>query len=119
VGWTDWNILLDQNGGPNHVGNYCFAPIHGDTERGALIYTPTYYYIGHFSKFISPGAKRISTVSSRSPLLSTTFMNEDNSMVNVIMNQSDEGIDYKLYVGAAEAISLTIPAHGIQTVVTE
>ena len=118
VGWTDWNILLDQNGGPNHVGNYCFAPIHGDTDSGELIYTPTYYYIGHFSKFIRPGAKRISTVSSRSHLLSTTFENTDGSMVNVIMNQSDEEIEYKLYVGVAEAISLTIPAHAIQTVVT-
>jgi glucosylceramidase len=46
-GWTDWNILLDQNGGPNHVGNFCFSPIHGDTRTG-LIYTPSYYYIGHF-----------------------------------------------------------------------
>jgi glucosylceramidase len=119
VGWTDWNILLDQNGGPNHVGNFCFAPLHGDTETGELIYTPTYYYIGHFSKFIRPGAKRISTVSSRSPLLSTSFVNEDRSMVNVVMNQSDEAIDYKLYVGTAEAISLSIPAHAIQTIVTE
>jgi glucosylceramidase len=42
VGWTDWNILLDQNGGPNHVGNFCFSPIHGDT--GALIYTPLLLY---------------------------------------------------------------------------
>jgi len=118
VGWTDWNILLNQEGGPNHVGNYCFAPIHGDTEEGELIYTPTYYYIGHFSKFIRPGAKRISTVSSRSHLLATSFMNEDLSMVNVVMNQSDEPIDYKLYVGAGEALSLSIPAHAIQTVVT-
>ena len=118
VGWTDWNILLDQNGGPNHVGNFCFAPLHGDTDSGELIYTPTYYYIGHFSKFIRPGAKRISTVSSRSHLLSTTFVNEDRSMVSVVMNQSDGAIDYKLYVGEAEAISLSIPAHAIQTVVT-
>ncbi len=119
VGWTDWNILLNQNGGPNHVGNYCFAPIHGDTEEGDLIYTPTYYYIGHFSKFIRPGAKRISTVSSRSHLLSTSFINEDNSMINVIMNQSDEKISYNLYVDRAQAISITIPAHAIQTVVTK
>jgi glucosylceramidase len=119
VGWTDWNILLDQTGGPNHVGNYCFAPIHGDTDAGELIYTPTYYYIGHFSKFIRPGAKRISTVSSRSHLLSTTFVNEDQSMVSVVMNQSDEPIDYKLYVGASQAVSLNIPAHAIQTVVTK
>ncbi len=118
VGWTDWNILLDQGGGPNHVGNFCFAPIHGDTENGELIYTPTYYYIGHFSKFIRPGAKRISTVSSRSHLLSTTFQNEDGSLVNVVMNQSDEAIDYKLFIGANEAITLSIPARAMQSVVT-
>lgn len=119
VGWTDWNILLNQKGGPNHVENYCFAPIHGDTDKGDLIYTPTYFYIGHFSKFIRPGAKRISTVSSRSPLLSTSFLNEDGSLVNVMMNQSDAAIDYKLYVGAAKAITLSIPAHAMQTVVTK
>ncbi len=119
VGWTDWNILLDQRGGPNHVENFCFAPIHGDTETGELIYTPTYYYIGHFSKFIRPGAKRISTVSSRSHLLSTTFQHEDNSMVTVVMNQSDEDIEYHLYVGAAEAVTMRIPAHAMQSVVVE
>ncbi len=58
VGWTDWNILLDQNGGPNHVGNFCFAPIHADTNTGELIYTPSYYYIGHFSKFIRPRCQK-------------------------------------------------------------
>ncbi|MBT8188944.1 MAG: glycosyl hydrolase [Bacteroidia bacterium] len=119
VGWTDWNILLDQNGGPNHVGNYCFAPIHGDTESGELIYTPTYYYLGHFSKFIRPGAKRISTVSSRSHLLSTSFQNEDDSLVSIVMNQSDTDIDYRLYMGPSEAISVTIPAHSIQTIVSK
>lgn len=119
VGWTDWNILLDEKGGPNHVGNFCFAPIHGDTQSGDLIFTPTYYYIGHFSKFIRPGAKRISTVSSRSHLLSTSFVNEDNSMVNVVMNQSDEALDYKLYVGQDEAISLSIPPRAIQSIITQ
>lgn len=118
VGWTDWNILLNQEGGPNHVGNFCFAPIHGNTIKGDLIYTPTYYYMGHFSKFIRPGAKRISTSTSRSSLLSTSFINKDNSMVNVVMNQSDEAIDYNLYVGVSDAISINIPAHAIQTVIT-
>jgi glucosylceramidase len=118
VGWTDWNILLDQTGGPNHVGNLCFAPIHGDTEKGELIYTPSYYYIGHFSKFIRPGAKRVSTTSSRSHLLSTSFMNEDGSLVTVVMNQSDLEIEYQLYVGA-EAVTLTIPPHAMQTHVTK
>ena len=74
VGWTDWNILLDEKGGPNHVENFCFAPMHADTQTGELIYTPSYYYIGHFSKFIRPNAKRLNTVSSRSHLLSTSFI---------------------------------------------
>ena len=66
VGWTDWNILLDDTGGPNHVGNFCFAPIHADRKTGKLIYTPTYYYLGHFAKFIRPNARRVSAVSSLS-----------------------------------------------------
>lgn len=116
VAWTDWNILLDQTGGPNHVGNFCFAPIHADTKTGELIYTPSYYYIGHFSKFIRPNAKRISTVSSRSPLLSTSFLNTDGKMVTVVMNQTAEKVTYNLYVGA-EKTTVSIGAHAIQTLV--
>ncbi len=117
VGWTDWNILLDETGGPNHVENFCFAPLHGDTKTGELIYTPSYYYIGHFSKFIRPNAKRISTVSSRSHLLSTSFMNDGGNIVTVVMNQSDLEIKYKLYVGTSSAVEVVIPAHAIQTLV--
>ncbi|HEY4935612.1 MAG TPA: glycosyl hydrolase, partial [Puia sp.] len=39
VGWTDWNILVDETGGPNHVGNFCFAPVIGDTKKGELLFT--------------------------------------------------------------------------------
>ncbi|MHB1107711.1 MAG: glycoside hydrolase family 30 protein, partial [Lutibacter sp.] len=75
VAWTDWNILLDETGGPNHVGNLCFAPVIGDTKTNELMFTNSYYYIGHFSKFIRPGAKRISSVSSANNLLTTAFKN--------------------------------------------
>ncbi|MFT7561563.1 MAG: glucosylceramidase [Flavobacteriales bacterium] len=115
VGWTDWNILLDQHGGPNHVQNFCFAPIHADTDTGELIYTPTYYYLGHFSKFIKPGAKRISTTVSQSFLLASSFLNTDGSVATVIMNETDEPISFSFYVGNQEA-EWTIPAHAIQTV---
>ena len=116
VGWTDWNILLDENGGPNHKGNFCFAPIHVDTKTGELIYTPSYYYIGHFSKFIRPNAKRVSTVSSRSSLLSTSFVNTNGKMVTIVMNQSENTINYNLIVGTEKSV-ITIPAHAIQTLV--
>jgi len=106
--------LLDENGGPNHVGNFCFAPIHANLGTGELIFTPPYYYIGHFSKFIKPNAQRVSSISSRSPLLTTSFLNTDNKMATVVMNQSDEAISYNIYVGSDKA-SISIPAHAIQT----
>ncbi|MBT8258189.1 MAG: glycoside hydrolase family 30 protein [Flavobacteriaceae bacterium] len=117
VGWTDWNILLDETGGPNHVQNLCFAPVHADTRTDEIIYTPTYYYIGHFSKYIRPGAKRVSTVSSISFLQSTSFQNEDGKIVTVVMNSTDEAMEYKLYVGANMAIPVKIPARAIQSII--
>jgi glucosylceramidase len=116
VGWTDWNILLDQTGGPNHVGNLCFAPIHGDLDKGELIYTPSYYYIGHFSKFIRPEARRVSCSSSISYLLSTAFLNMDNSLVIVVMNEHNENINYKIVIGP-NTLNLSIPRHAMQSIV--
>lgn len=115
VGWTDWNILLDQEGGPNHVGNFCFAPIHADLTTDALIYTPSYYYIGHFSRYIRPGAKRISTSTNRSFLLATSFINKDNSIATVVMNKSDNEMDYDLHLGDRH-IRVKIPARAMQTI---
>ncbi|MDA8957035.1 glycosyl hydrolase [bacterium] len=116
VGWTDWNILLDERGGPNHVQNFCFAPIHANTKTGKLIYTPTYYYIGHFSKFIKPGALRVSTTTSRTTIESTSFQNENGTIVTVVMNKTDHTIGYKLIVGAAETY-LEIQPRAMQTII--
>jgi glucosylceramidase len=116
VGWTDWNILLDETGGPNHVKNFCFAPVHADTKTGELIYTNSFYYIGHFSKFIRPGAKRIASSPSRSQLLSTAFINPDGKISVVVMNQSDKQIPYYLWVDGQAAAVSSLP-HSIQTLV--
>jgi glucosylceramidase len=115
-GWTDWNILLDEKGGPNHVGNFCFAPIHADTRSGTLIYTNSYYYIGHFSKFIHPGARRIMAVASRSMLLTTAFQNPDGTVAVVVMNPTAKGGEYYVTVGSS-AVKVTTRPHSIQTVV--
>lgn len=116
VGWTDWNILLDQFGGPNHVGNFCFAPVHGHTQTGQLVFTPTYYYIGHFSKFIRPNAVRVSTTTSHSHLLATSFLNPDGKMATVVMNSTSKQLKYNLIVNDVE-VEISILPHAIQTVV--
>lgn len=114
VGFTDWNILLDEYGGPNHVGNFCFAPVHADTRTGRLIYTNAYFYIGHFSKFIKPGAKRIAATASRSALLTTAFKNPDGKVVVIVMNEQDTKVEYKLWIHGEAADCVALP-HSIHT----
>jgi glucosylceramidase len=116
VGWTDWNVLLDEQGGPNHVGNFCFAPVHADTKTGELIYTNSYHYIGHFSKFVRPGARRIVSSPSRSALLSTAFLNSDGRAAVVVMNPADKDVVYYLWL-AGNAAEVKSPPHSIQTLV--
>ena len=116
VGWVDWNILLDETGGPNHVSNFCYAPIIGNTKSGELTYMNSYYYLGHFSKFIRPGAKRIICSSNYDSLLATAFLNPDNSIAVVSMNQSDEDIDFKIWL-KHQGVEVSLPAHSISTVI--
>lgn len=116
VAWTDWNILLDERGGPNHVGNFCFAPVIADTRDGSLHYTNSYYYIGHFSKFIKPGARRVAAISNRDKLSTTAFVNTDGSLAVVVMNRTGDTIGYKLSVGSKAAELESLP-HSISTVV--
>lgn len=118
VGWTDWNILLDEKGGPNHVGNFCFAPVHADTKTGRLYYTSAYYYIGHLSKFVRPGAKRIIASTNRTDLLSTAFINPDGKVVIVVMNKGAKELALNLWVAGKAAAMKTLP-HSISTVVIE
>lgn len=118
VGWTDWNILLDEKGGPNHVGNFCFAPVHADTRTGELIYTNSYYYMGHFSKFIQPGAKRIASAASRDKLITTAYMNPNGKIAVVVMNRTDEKIEYNLWIKGKAAKTVSEP-HSIATLVVE
>lgn len=116
VGWTDWNILLDEKGGPNHVGNFCFAPVHANTKTGQLLYTNAYYYIGHFSKFIRPGAKRIVSTSNRDKLQTTAFINTNGKIAVVVMNATDDEVPYHLLIQGQAAETKSLP-HSITTIV--
>lgn len=114
--WVDWNVLLDETGGPNHVKNFCFAPLHADTRTGQLIYTNAFYYIGHFSKFIRPGARRIASSPSRSALQSTAFLGADGKVSVVVMNRGEKEVSYFLWVGGRAAEVKSLP-RSIQTLV--
>jgi len=100
------------------VGNFCFAPVHANTKTGELTYMNSFYYIGHFSRFIKPGAKRIISSSSRGQLLTTAFQNADGSVATIVMNQSGEKISYRIWLHG-EAAEITSLPHSIQTIVLE
>ncbi|MCX6233753.1 MAG: glycoside hydrolase family 30 protein [Bacteroidetes bacterium] len=115
-GWTDWNILLDEYGGPNHVKNFCFAPVHADTRNNSLHFMNSYYYIGHFSRYIRPGARRIACSSSRAQLLTTGFRNPDGSIAIIVMNTGKTKVNYHLYEGNQAVETVSLP-HSITTLV--
>ncbi len=116
--WCDWNLFLDQFGGPNHVGNLCSAPILCDLDNQQPIYNPSYYYIGHFSKFIGLGAKRVAVATSSDALEATAFENLDGRLILVVMNRSSDAMTYRLQHGG-QAQYIDLPARAIQTVVVQ
>jgi glucosylceramidase len=117
VGWVDWNLLLDETGGPNHVGNLCGAPIHYDRRSRTIHYQSSYYYLGHFSRFVRPGARRIAIGNPRDDLEATAFRNPDGSVVAVAMNRTDAPIALDVRIGEEDACG-SLPPHAIATLVS-
>lgn len=115
-GWVAWNVILDERGGPNHVGNFCMAPIICNTKTGELTYMNSFYYLGHFSRFIRPGAKRIICSSNHDDLLATAFLNPDGKIAVVVMNQTEKDIEFHTWI-ENRAVKTTSPAHSIVTLV--
>jgi glucosylceramidase len=113
-GWIDWNIALDLKGGPNHVGNFCDAPVLVDTETGETHFQSSFYYLGHFAKFIRPGARRIACEAPTGGPAAGAFLNPDGSLAVVVHNESAESVPFTLAVGS-ERLSAQVPAHAIQT----
>ena len=89
-GYIDWNILLDFKGGPNHVLNNCNSPIMANIFGNNYKKNATYYYIGHFSKFIERGARRIAYSKYTDKLEVTSFQNPDGKIIVVILNRSNQ-----------------------------
>lgn len=117
VGWIDWNLLLDETGGPNHVGNFCSAPLLADTVADRLMPQSSYAYIGHFARFIRPGAQRVLCAASRQVLETTAFANTDGSVATVVMNRSEQPAGFVLRIDD-QRVRVDLPARAITTLLT-
>lgn len=116
--WYDWNIVLDEQGGPNHVGNFCNAPIICDTTTDTPEYKPMFHAIAHFSKYIKPGAVRIGCSSFSKDLEVTAAQNPDGTNVLVLLHS---GAQRKMVQLRTEGkfTRLLVPGNSISTVVLE
>jgi glucosylceramidase len=114
--FMDWNIVLDERGGPNHVGNFCDAPVIVDTVKKTVTYGPSFFYLGQFSRYIKPGAHRIASHGGPAALKSIAFLNPDGSLVVVALNETAAPVSFALSTGS-ETLACTVPARAIQTYV--
>jgi len=114
VGWIDWNMALNEQGGPNHAGNFCDAPVIADTPTDTIYYQSAFYYLGHFSKYIRPGARRIGCVSASRHLEVVAFRNTDGETAVVVMNRTNDEIPFVLKEGGFSCKTAS-PARSIQT----
>ena len=128
-GWTDWNLMLDIRGGPNHINNFCDAPVIGHNDQ--LFFHSQYYYLGHFSKYLVQGSKRVEhkvlnstkytgkrrnygNCTAEDGLDATAWKRPDGKMAIVVLNCDEKAQEFKLLENGKSA-KLTIPGNSIQT----
>ena len=117
-GWVDWNMVLDRQGGPNWKENWCIAPVIVDPEADEVYYTPLYYIMAHFSKFMRPGASVLAHEMSDSELMAAAVQNPDGSIAIAVFNETEQEKVFDVSVGDESEI-VRIPPQALQTIVIE
>lgn len=115
-GWIDWNMVLDTQGGPNWAKNWCVAPVIVDIDNDEVYFTPLYYTLTHFSKYIRPGAVRIGFENTDDSLQMTAVQNPDGSIITILLNQEDTAKHMTIAL-AEKSVGITISPQAIQTLV--
>jgi glucosylceramidase len=114
-GWVDWNMVLDKQGGPNWAKNWCVAPVIVDPEKDEVYFTPLYYTLAHFSRFIRPGATRIGFINPDTELQVTAAQNPDGSIAVVVFNPTENEKEFMLSL-VEKSAHVKISAKAIQTI---
>ena len=115
-GWVDWNMALDRQGGPNWFKNWCVAPVIVDPDQDEVYFTPLYYTMAHFSKYIRPGAKRIDFNFSDKDLQVSAATNPDGKHVVIVFNPSENEKIFDLKLGE-NVKTISINPQALQTII--
>ncbi|WP_425290169.1 glycoside hydrolase family 30 protein [Aquimarina spongiae] len=115
-GWVDWNMVLDRQGGPNWFKNWCVAPVIVDPDTDEVYFTPLYYTMVHFSKYIRPEAKIIEVNHSDSEIMVTAAKNLNGSITVIVFNPTAKSKQFSLILDE-KSKDISINAQAIQTIV--
>jgi glucosylceramidase len=115
-GWVDWNMVLDRQGGPNWFKNWCVAPVIVDPEADEVYFTPLYYVMSHFSRFIRPGAIRIGWKNDDPNIMCTAVENPDGTKVLVVFNPENEPKSMQILC-RGQSFYMSISPQAIQTII--
>lgn len=115
-GYIDWNLVLDNKGGPNHKKNYCDSPIMINKENTNYIKNLSFYYIAHFSKYIKRNAKKIAISRYTTDIETVAFINPDNSIVIILLNKFGFDKKFNICINGI-TFSDNLEAHSIITYV--
>ena len=115
-GWIDWNMVLDTQGGPNWFKNWCVAPVIVDPKKDEVYFTPLYYVMAHFSKFMRPGAVRIGCTINHKEVMATAVQNTDGSIVIALFNPTEDKFSIDIILNK-QVEKISIDAKALQTIV--
>ncbi|XP_037563125.1 lysosomal acid glucosylceramidase-like isoform X1 [Dermacentor silvarum] len=121
-GWTDWNLALDTEGGPNWAKYFVDSPIIVNATAEEFYKQPLYYVLGHFSKFIPRGSVKVDArmKEGSEKLQYAAFMTPASTIVVIILNKGDEPVKIRIndVLGIA-SIQYTIYERSITTFIWE
>lgn len=115
-GWVDWNMVLDRQGGPNWFENWCVAPVIVDPDADEVYFTPLYYTMAHFSKYMRPGAHVIGIENSNEDLMVTAAQNPDGSIAVVLFNEGNQAKQFSIILEEKSTV-INISPKAIQTII--
>ena len=115
-GWIDWNMVLNRQGGPNWFKNWCVAPVIVDEKADEVYFTPIYYTLSHFSKFIRPNAKILSVKNSSKDIMVTAAENPDGTIAVIIFNENEVEKNVNLKINSKK-IAIKMNPESIQSII--
>jgi len=119
TGWVDWNLALDESGGPNWSKNFVDSPVIVNATADEFYKQPMYYAMGHYSKYIPEDSVRIDLhmINASRKLSATAFLRPDGRRTVVVLNRSDEEKLIAIKDAERGTLEFNSPPRSIHTVV--